>query len=240
VNELRAELSGAGYGHLTIVEDVALEVRGGEALVILGSNGAGKSTTLRALMGTVRAARRRLVLDGEELGHLRAWALPARGIVFVPDGARCFPNLTVLDNLRGAFQAAQSTRSDGGMSDALDEAYTLFPVLREKSRIEAGALSGGQRQMLAIARALMAEPRVLVLDEPSAGLAPKLVEELFLTLDRIKRDRHCAVVMAEQNVWYATRVADRCLVLEQGKVVLSGPMSEVAEDERLRTVYLGI
>ena len=239
MNEFDAEVSGAGYGDLTVVGDVALRVRGGEALVVLGSNGSGKSTTLRALMGTVRVARRRLALDGRDLAPLSAWALPARGIVFVPDGARCFPNLTVLDNLRGVFHA-QRGGDTAVLAERLEDTYALFPALREKAGLDAGALSGGQRQMLAIGRALMADPRVLILDEPSAGLAPKLVEELFARLARIKTERQCAIVMAEQNVGYATRIADRCVVLEQGQVALTGAMSDVAQAERLRTLYLGI
>jgi branched-chain amino acid transport system ATP-binding protein len=239
VSRFEARIELAGYGKLTVVEEVAIDSAAGEIMVVLGSNGAGKSTTLRAVMGTVRA-RRQLRLDAADLSHVPAWALPAQGIVLVPDGARCFPNLTVGENLEGAFIAVHGAKRRERYAPLLEEILSLFPALRTRQKSAAGTLSGGQRQMLAVGRALMAEPRVLLLDEPSAGLAPKVVEELFQALSRIKAERGCAIVMAEQNVGYASAVADRCIVLEEGRVVLSGAMAEVIAQERLRTAYLGL
>jgi branched-chain amino acid transport system ATP-binding protein len=240
VTSFSATLSGAAYGRLVVVETVSIAVEGGRMAVILGSNGAGKTTTLRAVFGTVTCASRSIALDGEPLDRLASWRLPGRGLVLVPDGARCFPNMSVRENLHGAFVAVHARGGAEPERRLLGQVFELFPVLRDKEHLAAGTLSGGQRQMLAIGRALMTEPRVLVLDEPSAGLAPKIVEELFEALARIKAERGCAIVMAEQNVGYATRVADHCLVLEEGRVVLDGPMATVRQDERLRTAYLGL
>ncbi len=240
MNAVEVRVAGAGYGGLTIVSEVDFRVESGRAVAILGANGAGKSTTLRAIMGTVRCSGRRLAMDGEDLGRLPPWDLPAHGVVFVPDGARCFPNLSVWENVSGAFHAMVPRGQRARMAEALDKVYTLFPVLRARSGQLAGTLSGGERQMLSIGRALMSNPRLLILDEPSAGLAPKLVEELYDTLALIKRTSGCALVVAEQNVPMAARVSDDCALLEQGHVVLSGPMTEVIRDPRLHSAYLGI
>jgi branched-chain amino acid transport system ATP-binding protein len=239
VTSFSAHISQAGYGRLSVVDDVAIESASGALTVILGSNGAGKSTTLRAVIGTVRS-KRRLLLDGRDVTHLPPWKLPHEGVVFVPDGARAFPNLSIIENLTGAFMAVATPGQRQHLARRLDKVFAIFPVLKARQQSVAGTLSGGQRQMLAVGRALMAEPRVLLLDEPSAGLAPKIVEELFEALETIKVEQGCAIVMAEQNVGYASRIADNCIVLEQGKMVLCGPMSEVAGQDRLRTAYLGL
>ena len=212
-----AEIAGAGYGRLVVVERVAFAVDRGEMAVVLGPNGAGKTTTLRALFGTVSCRSRSLSLDGEALERLPSWKLPRRGAIFVPDGARCFPNLSVQDNLRGAYLATHPGAAIAAGARLFGSVHDLFPILRERADQTAGTMSGGQRQMLAVGRALMAEPKVLVLDEPSAGLAPKIVEDLFEALGRIKAESGCAIVMAEQNVGYAARVADHCIVLEEGR-----------------------
>jgi branched-chain amino acid transport system ATP-binding protein len=240
MNQFEAHVKEAGYGLLTIIEDFAVRVNGGEVLAILGSNGAGKSTALRSIMGTIRSRDRHLLLEGRDLSRLPPWALPHQGIVFVPDGARCFPNLTVLENLQGAFQTTRTKASAEELAQTLADVYRLFPVLKDRSAQMAGTLSGGERQMLSIGRALMTAPRVMILDEPSAGLSPKMVEVLFDSLARIKQEQSCAMIVAEQNVRVALRIADQCAVLEHGQVVLSGPMQEVARDERLRTAYLGV
>ena len=241
MSRFEAKLAGASYGRLQVLGEVEIIVREGEMLVVLGSNGAGKTTALRAILGTVASTGRHLSLDGVDMSGLAPWRLPALGISLVPDGARCFPNLSVLDNLRGAHVAA----SRGGRSlpepgQLIEEVYGYFPVLRDRRSQTAGTMSGGQRQMLAVGRALMTSPRALLLDEPSAGLAPKIVEELFATLAEIKRVSGCAIVMAEQNVGYATRIADQCLVLEEGRVSLAGPMAEIAGRAELASAYLGL
>ena len=235
-----AEIAGSRYGALTVVDKVTLRVEPGGMTVLLGSNGAGKTTTLRSVVGVVATARRAVRLDGKDLSALPSWRLPSEGVVLVPDGARCFPNVSVYDNLRGAYSATHRKQSAPDLKRLYDEVVSFFPVLGQRAQQISGTMSGGQRQMLAIARALMAEPRVLLLDEPSAGLAPKIVEELFETLGKIKGERGCSVILAEQNAGYATQFAGDCIVLGEGKVVLSGPINTVLRDERLRTAYLGL
>jgi branched-chain amino acid transport system ATP-binding protein len=240
VSTFSAHIGRASYGALTVLQDIDFTVLPASMLVILGSNGAGKSTTLRALVGTVNTTGRRLQLGDADLSALASWRLPGRGMVLVPDGARCFPNTSVFDNLRGVFAALSPPGGAAEFRRRYDETVSFFPLLAERAKAMAGTLSGGQRQMLAVGRALMAQPSVLLLDEPSAGLAPKIVEELFEVFGKIKAERGCAIVMAEQNVGYAAQVADHCLVLEEGRQVLTGTMAEVASDERLRTAYLGL
>jgi len=240
VNRFEVTIENAGYGELTVVPSLSLEVSGGELLVLLGPNGAGKTTSLRALIGTVVTRRRRLRLDGENLSTRSAWQLARRRLAFVPDGARCFANLTVRENLRGAAEAASPSATAADLRRLIGRVFDLFPILREREAQLAGSMSGGQRQMLAIGRALMIEPRVLVLDEPSAGLAPKVVEELFEALGRIKKASNCAIVMAEQNFAAAMSVADSCVVLNEGHVALTGTTAEVARNEKLRVAYLGL
>ena len=234
-----ATLASAGYGRLKVLGALDIAADAGQMLVVLGSNGAGKTTALKAIMGTITSEGRRLSLDGRELADLPAWRLPRHGVVLVPDGARCFQNLSILENLHGAHVAV-ARAGKRPAEELLDHVFALFPILRERSASPAGTLSGGQRQMLAVGRALMADPRALLLDEPSAGLAPKVVEELFVALAEIKRRQRCAIIMAEQNVGYAARVADDCVVLEDGRVALAGPMQDVVQHERLRTAYLGL
>jgi branched-chain amino acid transport system ATP-binding protein len=240
VSRVAASLAGARYGALTVLHEVVLQADSGEILVILGSNGAGKTTALRAAMGMVACARRTLTLDGTDMSALPPWLLPRMGMVLVPDGARCFPNLTVQDNLRGAFIATQGRRPPERQAELLERLVALFPIIGERRTAVAGTLSGGERQMLAVGRALMTEPRVMLLDEPSAGLAPKVVEDLFLALARIKEEDRCAIIMAEQNVGWATRIADAGLVLTEGRVVLAGPIGELVTRGELRTAYLGL
>jgi branched-chain amino acid transport system ATP-binding protein len=188
----------------------------------------------------VSTSRRTLSLGGRDLSALSPWQLAREGIVLVPDGARCFPNVSVFDNLRGAYAGTHARNSAADFKRLHDEVAGFFPVLAERSQQMAGTMSGGQRQMLAVARALMAEPKVLLLDEPSAGLAPKIVEELFETLALIKRERQCAMLLAEQNVGYAAQFGGDCVVLEEGRVALAGAMQQVLGDARLRTAYLGL
>lgn len=240
MNRFEVTLQEAGYGELIVLPQLSFEVSGGELLVLLGPNGAGKTTALRGLVGTTDVARRRVKLDGADISHLSPWELARAGIGFVPDGARCFSNATVHENLKGAFEATGGSRPTSDRRRLFDFVFGLFPILHERLGQLAGSMSGGQRQMLAIARALMIEPTVLVLDEPSAGLAPKLVEELFEALGRIKGSSGCALVMAEQNFAAAMSVADNCLVLDEGHVALTGTVDEVRSNEKLRLAYLGL
>jgi branched-chain amino acid transport system ATP-binding protein len=239
VNRFEISLEKAGYGELVVIPQLSFQVSGGELVVLLGPNGAGKTTALRAIVGTIDVGRRSLRLDGADLSGLSAWELARAGLAFVPDGARCFSNATVEENLVGALEAT-GRATGAGRKRRLELAFELFPILHQRLGQLAGSMSGGQRQMLAIARALMIEPRVLVLDEPSAGLAPKLVEELFEVLGRIKASSGCSIVMAEQNFAAAVSVADNCLVLDEGRLALSGTVDEVRRDEKLRVAYLGL
>jgi len=230
----------AGYGRLVIVPEMQISVEKGELVVILGSNGAGKSTTLRAIMGLVQTQKRDVKLDGQNLSACQASLLPRHGIVLAPDGARCFSDLTVTENLEGTFIACQKRGDPRSMRSCISDVFALFPILHEKRDHLAGTMSGGQRQMLAVGRALMATPRVMLLDEPTAGLAPKIVEEMFEALARIKASQGCSILMAEQNVAFAQHIADRCIVIESGRLIAQGPMTEMARSQVLREAYLGI
>ena len=225
----------AGYHGLQILHELDLRVDAGEIVALVGANGAGKTTTLRAISGVVRTSTGTITFDGKRADGVRTSELVRRGLVQVPEERALFGPLTVEENLRmGAWTQKASTLSSG-----LDEVFELFPILAERRRQAAETFSGGQQQMLAIGRALMARPKLLMLDEPSTGLSPKLT---WAVLDAIKtiRDRGVAVLLVEQNAHQALRMADRAYVLESGSCVLSGPGPELAEDDRVRTAYLGL
>ena len=225
----------AGYHGLQILHELDLRVDAGEIVALVGANGAGKTTTLRAISGVVRTSTGTITFDGRRADGVRTSELVRRGLVQVPEERALFGPLTVEENLRmGAWTQKASTLSSG-----LDEVFALFPILAERRRQAAETFSGGQQQMLAIGRALMARPKLLMLDEPSTGLSPKLT---WAVLDAIKtiRDRGVAVLLVEQNAHQALGMADRAYVLESGSCVLSGPGPELAEDDRVRTAYLGL
>jgi branched-chain amino acid transport system ATP-binding protein len=224
------------YGPIQAIHSVSLEVFSGELVAIVGANGAGKTTLLRTLSGVQPASGGTIRFDGEEITRLAAHRIVTRGICQVPEGRQVFAPLSVADNLKlGGY----SQRKDAAWVAAkIDEVYALFPILHEKRAQLAGNLSGGQQQMLAIGRALLGRPRLLLLDEPSMGLAPLLVEEIF----RVVRELHEAgttVLLVEQNANAALQIADRGYVLETGKVVTSAPAAELLEDETVRKAYLG-
>jgi len=224
------------YGPIQAIHSVSLEVFPGELVAIVGANGAGKTTLLRTLSGVQPASGGSIRFDGEEITRLAAHRIVTRGICQVPEGRQVFAPLSVADNLKlGGY----SQRKDAAWVAAkIDEVYALFPILHEKRAQLAGNLSGGQQQMLAIGRALLGRPRLLLLDEPSMGLAPLLVEEIF----RVVRELHEAgttVLLVEQNANAALQIADRGYVLETGKVVTSAPAAELLEDETVRKAYLG-
>ncbi|NCF09911.1 MAG: ATP-binding cassette domain-containing protein [Gammaproteobacteria bacterium] len=224
------------YGPIQAIHSVSLEVHPGELVAIVGANGAGKTTLLRTLSGVQPASGGTIHFDGEEITRLPAHRIVARGICQVPEGRQVFAPLSVEDNLRlGGY----SQRRDGDwVAQKIAEVYALFPILHEKRGQLAGNLSGGQQQMLAIGRALLGRPRLLLLDEPSMGLAPLLVEEIF----RVVRELHEAgttVLLVEQNANAALQIADRGYVLETGKVVTSAPAAALLEDETVRKAYLG-
>ncbi len=225
------------YGVVEALHGVDVSVRRGEIVTVIGANGAGKTTLLKAISGLVPAAEGTLAYDGasQDLGRLKAHQIVALGISHVPEGRRIFQNLTVRENLDlGAYLR----RDPRAIERGLEEVFTLFPRLKERLGQNAGTLSGGEQQMLAIARALMAEPKLLLLDEPSLGLAPKLVRSI-LEVVRAIRSRGTTVLLVEQNARMALETADRAYVLETGTVALTGPAAEMARDERVQRVYLG-
>ena len=226
----------AFYGDLQALHDVSLEVRPGELVALVGANAAGKTTTLRVISGTLAARGGRVMFDGQDLAAVPAHSRVARGIVQVPEGRRLFPFMTVRENLLlGAH--APSARAEQDRS--LEYVLRLFPVLEERATQLAGSLSGGEQQMCAIGRALMARPRLLMLDEPTLGIAPVLVQRIFETVAAINRDG-VTVLLVEQNVRRALALANRAVVLENGRVVLAGPARELLADERLKKAYLGL
>jgi branched-chain amino acid transport system ATP-binding protein len=225
---------GVAYGQRRALDGVSLTVAPGEIVTLLGANGSGKSTTLRAISGLVRASRGQILWEGRELTRLTADAIVALGIGHVPEGREIFSEFTVLENLLVGAHTVASRE----VPSRLESAYGLFPVLAERRRQRAGTLSGGEQQMLAIARALMSRPRLLLLDEPSLGLAPRLVAEIF----RVIRDVNAGgvtVLLVEQNARAALAMAARGYVLETGRLVATGTSAELASDSRVRTAYLG-
>ena len=232
---LEIEELSVSYGQRRALEGVSLSVHEGEIVTLLGANGSGKSTTLRAVSGLVPAHRGRIVYRGRNLRGERADAIVAAGIGHVPEGRDVFGEFTVLENL--LVGAHTTPRREIGAR--LAAAYAAFPVLRERQQQRAATLSGGEQQMLAIARALMARPRLLLLDEPSLGLAPRLVREIFHVIERINRDG-VTVLLVEQNARRALAVAARGYVLDTGRVALAGPSAALAADARIRTAYLGL
>ncbi|MFL6566573.1 MAG: ABC transporter ATP-binding protein [Burkholderiales bacterium] len=230
------EVSGleARYGRIPALRGIDLRVHAGELVALVGANGAGKSTLLRALSG-VQPSAGRIFFDGREIEKTTAERRVALGLVHAPEGRQVFGPLSVEDNLRlGAYR-----RGRRGRARSLERVYALFPALAERRRHAAGTLSGGQQQMLALGRALMAEPRLLLLDEPSMGLAPRLVAEIFGCV-RALRAADTAVLLVEQNARAALAIADRAYVLETGRIVLAGTGQALAADAGVRAAYLGL
>jgi branched-chain amino acid transport system ATP-binding protein len=229
--ELRAVK--AFYGQSEVVHGINIVVEDGGMSVLLGANGAGKTTTLRAISGMVRSDGE-ILFAGQRLNGRATEAIAGLGIAHVPEGRGSFAGLTVEENLRlGAY--ARSSRPDAG----IQRMFGYFPILGERRRQQAGALSGGEQQMLAIARALMMSPRLLVLDEPSFGLAPRIVEDIFTIVERIRREEHVSVLLVEQNASLALELADQAYLIETGYVVMSGPAKTLADDPQIRRSYLG-
>jgi len=223
------------YGAIHALHEVSLTVCDGEIVTLIGANGAGKSTTLKTISGLLKPRRGEVWWDGERLDTRPAHAVVGRGIAHAPEGRRIFPNLTVYENLDlGAYLQRDGRRKQA----TLEGVYGLFPRLLERRRQAAGTLSGGEQQMLAIGRALMAEPRLLLLDEPSLGLAPNLVQEIFATVRRINEEG-VTVLLVEQNAHMALRIARRGYVMETGRIVLEADVGTLMSDPRVREAYLG-
>jgi len=225
----------AGYGLTRVLEGVSLTVGRGEVVAVLGANGAGKTTLNMAISGLVRPRAGRILFEGRTISGLRPAAIMEQGLIQVPEGRKIFPNLSVRENLElGSYRRARGNRARN-----MARVFDTFPRLRERTTQAAGTLSGGEQQMLAIGRGLMAEPRLLILDEPSLGLSPLLVEEMFTLIRRLHADG-LSIMLVEQNVAQSLDIADRAYVLEHGGFALAGPAATVREDPALKRAYLGL
>jgi branched-chain amino acid transport system ATP-binding protein len=225
-----------GYGDVQVIWGCSLAVNQGEIVALFGGNGAGKTTTLRAISRLVGLNAGRIEFDGRDVSNLPAHALPELGLAHVPEGRHMFPLMTVEENLElGAYPR----RIRGQVKERLATVYDLFPPLKERRHSLAKVLSGGQQQMVAIGRGLMADPKLLMLDEPSLGLAPSVVSTLFETIHKI-RQLGVTVLLVEQNLWESMEIADRFYLIETGKVVSNGVPSQLREDQRFREAYLGL
>ncbi|WP_300780730.1 ABC transporter ATP-binding protein [Enhydrobacter sp.] len=225
-----------GYGDAPAVWDVSLDVDAGEIVSVIGPNGAGKTTLINAIAGLLRYRRGELRVDGRDMSRVKSHDYCGHGIALVPEGRRLFARMSVEENLElGCYRAAART----ARTRSLERVYELFPILRDKRRQPAGELSGGQQQMVAIGRALMARPRIVLFDEPSLGLAPAIVDDMFDIIARV-RDDGAAVLLVEQNVLKAIDIADRAYVLEQGRIVTAGLPADLLQRPHIREAYLGV
>lgn len=224
------------YGGIHALRGISLTVPDGQIVTLIGANGAGKSTTLRAISGIVKPASGSIVFDGQDLTQLQAHEIVSRGVVMVPEGRRVFPDMSVLENL---YLGAHSRSDYKAVMRDLDLVFDLFPRLKEREKQHAGTLSGGEQQMLALGRALMSNPKLLTMDEPSLGLAPILVDQVFGIIRRIHEEGR-TILLIEQNARAALQVADYGYILETGQIVLQGPGSELAQNDAVRKAYLGI
>lgn len=222
------------YGNINVLKGISFRVDKGEIVALIGANGAGKTTTLRAISGLVRVAKGEVVYEGRSITNHPPYAIVARGIVHVPEGRQVFQELSVEDNL---ILGAYTVKDAAAKRDTLAQVYERFPRLKERRRQMAGTLSGGEQQMLAIGRALMSRPRLLLLDEPSMGLAPILVREVFSIIEEISKTG-TTILLVEQNARMALKLADRAYVLRTGSIVLSGSGREVAANPEVREAYL--
>jgi len=223
------------YGDVQALWDVSIKVEEGTIVALVGANGAGKTTLLKTISGLNYAKKGEIIFSGEPLKNLKPQNIVDRGIMHVPEGRRLFANLTVLENLRlGAY----IPRARGSFAESLERAFTLFPVLQNRKSQKAGSLSGGEQQMLAIARALMSKPKLLMLDEPSLGLSPIFVRTIFELIGTLNEQK-ATILLVEQNINQALRIAHQAYVLKTGKIVMSGAGSELLENEEVRQAYIG-
>jgi len=224
------------YGEIEVVRDVSLEVNEGEIVSIVGANGAGKSTLLRAICGLVHPSSGKVIFNGEDLSRTAPYKIVDKGIAYVPEGRRLFPLMTVKENLE---MGAYISRARKNMETTMRDLFQLFPILEERSSQVAGTLSGGQQQMVTIGRGLMSQPKIIMLDEPSLGIAPNLVQEIFAKIAEVRK-KGMTILLVEQNLQQALNIADRGYVLENGRIALSGTGRELLENEHVRSAYLGI
>ncbi|MBB6099291.1 branched-chain amino acid transport system ATP-binding protein [Deinobacterium chartae] len=224
------------YGHIHALKGINLTVGQGEIVALIGGNGAGKTTTLRTISGMVKPRSGAVRLNGRDIGGLTPHAIMQLGMSHVPEGRRIFPQLSVRENLEiGAY----TVRDRKAIAERIQQGFELFPRLEERQKQLGGTLSGGEQQMLAIARALMVDPKLLLLDEPSMGLSPKFVEVIFDIVERLNRERGTTILLVEQNALMALSMAHRAYVLQTGSIVLTGPAAEVKDNSEVQKVYLG-
>ncbi|MBR4462236.1 MAG: ABC transporter ATP-binding protein [Erysipelotrichaceae bacterium] len=225
------------YGEVQALFDISLDVYEGEIVSIIGSNGAGKTTTMRSIMGLRHPKKGTIVFNGEEIQKLPTHKVVDRGIVYVPEGRLVFPDLSVEVNLEmGAYSKSYSKAE---MQQMMEEQYDLFPRLKERKNQLAGSLSGGEQQMLAIARGLMSDPKLIMFDEPSLGLAPVIVDDVFKVIVRINKEKNIPILLVEQNAYMALSISNRTYVLENGVITTSGKSSDLIESDEIRKAYLG-
>jgi len=225
------------YGHIKAVRDVSFDVPVASVVALIGSNGAGKTTTMRAITNLTPISAGEIRFDGARIDRLRPSETVSKGIALSPEGRRLFPRMSVLENLLiGAHRVADR----GAIQQTLETIYTYFPTLKERRKQQAGSLSGGEQQMAAIGRALMARPRLLLFDEPSLGLAPKLVEEIGRIITQINKEAGLSILLVEQNAQMALRLCHAAYVIEQGSIVVSGTGQELLESDFVRRAYLGV
>jgi branched-chain amino acid transport system ATP-binding protein len=231
---LKVENLTAYYGNIRALENISIEVNKGELVAIIGSNGAGKTTLLKCISGLLKPKTGKIFFENTDITNLPPWERAKIGITMVPEGRRLFPFLTVLENLYvGAYK-----RKDKNVFNDINEIFKLFPVLKERSKQLAGTLSGGEGQMLAIGRGLISKPKLLLMDEPSMGLMPRLVEELFNVIDELRKSG-LTILLVEQNAKKALNIADRAYVLETGKIALYGNAKELINNPLVKELYLG-
>ncbi len=234
---LRLEDVQSGYGNILAVKGINLEVNQGEIITLIGANGAGKSTTLLTISGIVGCRSGRVLLDDEEIHKLGTDDIVKRGICQVPEGRHIFPQLTVQENLdMGAFMRNDTQQ----IKDDLDYVYSLFPILAERRHQYGGTLSGGEQQMLAVSRALMAKPKLLLLDEPSMGLAPLIIKQIFEIIKKINQENNVTIFLVEQNANQALQIADRGYVIENGKITITGSADSLLTNQDVQKAYLGL
>lgn len=226
----------AGYGEVDAVRDVTMHVDQGEVVCIVGANGAGKTTLLSALSGLIALKSGHVLLEGADMTRMAAYNRPAQGVALVPEGGRLFPFMSVRENLElGAY-----SRPAAETQARMNEVFQIFPILRERQTQLAGQLSGGERQMCAIARAMMSRPRLLMLDEPSVGLSPVMTEKVFETIRTIVEQEKLTVVLVEQNVFEALEIADRGYVIDHGEIVKHGTAADLRDDPQVGSTYMGL
>jgi len=234
---LNAENIDAGYGEVQILWNVSLKVDEGEIAALLGSNGAGKTTTLKVLSGLIPPFKGRIYLRDKDISHLKPYERVELGLSLVPEGRQLFPRLSVYKNLKAA---AYTKKAREKFEDTLEVIYNIFPILKERRDQPAGTLSGGEQQMLAIARSLVTRPILLMMDEPSLGLAPKLVLEIIDLVSRLREEGGYTILLVEQNVHHALKIADRAYIMETGRIVKEGSGKDLLNDPDVKKAYLGL